>query len=40
LLAEKYVDRVVACDDGSADMTAKIAEKMGADVSLFSAATL
>jgi len=32
LLAEKYVDRVIVCDDGSTDMTAKVAEKMGAEV--------
>lgn len=32
LLARKYVDRVVVCDDGSTDMTADIAEKLGADV--------
>lgn len=32
LQARKYVDWVVVCDDGSADMTAEIAEKLGADV--------
>jgi glycosyltransferase involved in cell wall biosynthesis len=32
LLAQKYVDRVVVCDDGSTDMTADIAERVGADV--------
>jgi len=32
LLTQKYVDKVIVCDDGSTDMTAKIAEKMGADV--------
>jgi len=32
LLARKYVDRVVVCDDGSTDMTAEIAEGLGADV--------
>lgn len=32
LQAQKYVDRVVVCDDGSADMTAEIAARLGADV--------
>jgi len=32
LLAQKYVDKVIVCDDGSTDMTAEIAERMGADV--------
>lgn len=32
LLAQKWVDRVIVCDDGSIDMTARIAERMGADV--------
>jgi len=32
LLAQRYVDRVVVCDDGSRDMTAEIAEKLGAMV--------
>jgi len=32
LLARKHVDRVVVCDDGSRDMTAEIAEKLGATV--------
>jgi len=32
LVAQRYVDRVVVCDDGSTDMTANIAEKLGADV--------
>lgn len=32
LLAQKYVDKVVVCDDGSTDMTAKIAERLGAEV--------
>ncbi len=27
-----YVDRVIVCDDGSGDMTAAIAEKLGANV--------
>lgn len=30
--AQKYAGRVVVCDDGSADMTADIAERLGADV--------
>ena len=32
LEAQKYVDVVLVCDDGSTDMTAEIAERMGADV--------
>lgn len=32
LLAQKYVNRVVVCDDGSTDMTADIARRLGADV--------
>jgi len=32
LLAQKYVDVVVVCDDGSQDMTAVIAQKLGAIV--------
>ena len=32
LLSQRYVDRIVVCDDGSSDMTALIAERMGADV--------
>jgi len=32
LQAQKSVDRVVVCDDGSTDMTAEIAEKLGAYV--------
>jgi len=32
LQAWRYVDRVVVCDDGSAGMTAEIAEGLGADV--------
>lgn len=32
LLAQKHVDRVIVCDDGSEDMTAEIAEKLGAVV--------
>jgi glycosyltransferase involved in cell wall biosynthesis len=32
LLAQNYVDKVVVCDDGSSDLTAQIAEKLGAVV--------
>jgi glycosyltransferase involved in cell wall biosynthesis len=32
LEAQKFVDVVLVCDDGSTDMTAEIAERMGADV--------
>ncbi len=32
LLAQKHVCKVVVCDDGSTDMTADIAERLGADV--------
>lgn len=32
VLAQKFVDRVLVCDDGSDDMTAAIAEKLGATV--------
>jgi glycosyltransferase involved in cell wall biosynthesis len=32
LETRKYVDVVLVCDDGSEDLTAEIAEKMGADV--------
>jgi glycosyltransferase involved in cell wall biosynthesis len=32
LLAERYVDRVFVCDDGSSDMTGNIAEALGAVV--------
>jgi glycosyltransferase involved in cell wall biosynthesis len=32
LQAQKYADRVVVCDDGSTDLTAEIAERLGADV--------
>jgi len=32
LRAQRYVDRVVVCDDGSSDLTAEIAERLGADV--------
>jgi glycosyltransferase involved in cell wall biosynthesis len=30
--AQRYVDKVVVCDDGSSDLTAEIAEHLGADV--------
>lgn len=32
LTTKKYVDKVIVCDDGSSDMTAEIAWKLGADV--------
>jgi len=32
LLAQKHVDKVIVCDDGSTDMTTEIAEKLGAEV--------
>jgi glycosyltransferase involved in cell wall biosynthesis len=32
LQTQKYVDKVIVCDDGSTDMTAEIAEKLGAAV--------
>ena len=32
LKAKKYVDKVIVCDDGSTDMTAEIAEALGAEV--------
>lgn len=32
LTCQKFVDRVIVCDDGSADLTGWIAERMGADV--------
>ncbi len=32
LAAQKYVDKVLVCDDGSTDMTGEIAEKLGAVV--------
>jgi glycosyltransferase involved in cell wall biosynthesis len=32
LQAQRYVDRVTVCDDGSRDMTAEIAERLGAEV--------
>ena len=30
--AQKYVDKVLVCDDGSADLTGEIAERLGAEV--------
>jgi len=30
--AQRHVDKVIVCDDGSMDMTAEIAKKLGADV--------
>jgi hypothetical protein len=32
LQAQRYVSRVIVCDDGSADMTGEIAARLGADV--------
>jgi glycosyltransferase involved in cell wall biosynthesis len=32
LKTQRHVDRVIVCDDGSNDMTAEIAEKLGAEV--------
>lgn len=32
ILTQQYVDRVIVCDDGSLDMTAVIAERLGATV--------
>jgi glycosyltransferase involved in cell wall biosynthesis len=32
LQTEKHVDRIIVCDDGSQDMTAEIAERLGAEV--------
>jgi len=32
LQAQRYADKVVVCDDGSKDLTAEIAERLGADV--------
>jgi glycosyltransferase involved in cell wall biosynthesis len=32
LKTKKYVDKVIVCDDGSTDMTAEIAEALGAEV--------
>lgn len=32
LLAQRHVDKVIVCDDGSTDMTGEIAKKLGAEV--------
>lgn len=32
LEAQKYADKVVVCDDGSTDMTAELARRLGADI--------
>lgn len=32
LKAQRYVDRVIVCDDGSSDLTGEIAKRMGAEV--------
>jgi glycosyltransferase involved in cell wall biosynthesis len=32
LQAQRYVDKVIVCDDGSKDMTAEIAKRLGAEV--------
>jgi len=32
LKAQEYADRVVVCDDGSTDLTADVAERLGAEV--------
>ena len=32
ILAEKYVDRIIVCNDGSSDLTGEIAEELGAEV--------
>lgn len=32
LLAQKYVDKVIVCDDGSSDLTGEIARRVGAEV--------
>lgn len=32
VLAQKHVDKVIICDDGSTDMTAQIAKRLGAEV--------
>ena len=32
LLAQRYVDKVIVCDDGSSDLTGEIAGRLGAEV--------
>jgi len=32
LESQRFADKVVVCDDGSSDMTAEIAERLGADL--------
>ncbi|MGB9760605.1 MAG: glycosyltransferase family 2 protein [Thermoproteota archaeon] len=32
ILAQKYVDKVIVCDDGSSDLTGEIAKRLGAEV--------
>ena len=32
ILAQKYVDKVIVCDDGSTDLTGEIAKRLGAEV--------
>ncbi len=32
ILTQKYVDKIIVCDDGSTDMTAEISEGLGAEV--------
>ena len=32
LLAQKHVDKVVVCDDGSSDLTGEIAKSLGAEL--------
>ncbi|MEM2294019.1 MAG: glycosyltransferase family 2 protein, partial [Nitrososphaerota archaeon] len=32
ILAQKHVDKIIVCDDGSSDLTSEIAERLGAEV--------
>jgi len=32
LLAQKHVDKVIVCDDGSSDLTGEIAKSLGAEL--------